>query len=574
VLKSRTAAASLLDILNGILDFSKIEAGKLDLEAVPFPLETLLRELSVIVSSSLGDKELEVLYDVDPRVPAQLVGDPLRLKQVLINLCGNAVKFTQGGEIIVEVKPEEQGSRLKFSVIDTGLGISPEQKVLIFHAFSQADVSTSRRFGGTGLGLTISQRLVRMMGGTIDVDSEPGKGSRFSFSLALPPAQEPPPAPAPQRVLMVSRNPAARRVLAGMARAAGWPCEVHPSVAEAEKSLNPPTPWTVAVVDLWTVEAADWMACTRLRQTFPSIRVLGLVNLRQLETVRASASAPAGFHGFLVKPFTVSMLAESAQELAVETVPAEAKALPRRLEGARLLLAEDNPFNQQVGLELLEREGALVSVACDGAEAVRKLTEAAVPFDAVLMDMRMPGMDGLEATRLIRRTLGMTGLPIIAMTANALPSDKAACFEAGMDDHIAKPIERDKLVETLSRFVRRSEPAAPVFDGRAALERLGNDPATLDKVLAFWLQGSDALGGDLEAARDTESLIRYFHSLKGSAATVGGTALSQFAAKIERLLIERPQEFQLEPIARETHTLVEALRHEIDAHLRASVRAS
>ncbi len=571
VLKSRTAAASLLDILNGILDFSKIEAGKLDLEAVPFPLETLLRELSVIVSSSLGDKELELLYDVDPRVPPYLVGDPLRLKQILINLCGNAVKFTQSGEIIVEVKPDETlESRLRFSVVDSGLGISPEQKAIIFHAFSQADVSTSRRFGGTGLGLTISQRLVRMMGGTITVDSEPGQGSRFSFSLPLSSAPGPAVLPAQQRAVIVSRNAAARRILADMAATAAWPCEVYPSVAEAEKSLNPEASWTVAVVDLWTVETADWMACTRLRKTIPSIRVLGLVNPHQLEAVRASASAPAGFHGFLVKPFTIPMLAEAVVELAGGDLPApERKPLPRRLEGVRLLVAEDNPFNQQVALELLESEGALVSVACDGAEAIVKLGEAAVPFDAVLMDMRMPGMDGLEATRLIRRTLGMTDLPIIAMTANALPSDKAACFEAGMDDHIAKPIGRDKLVETLGRFVRRSEPTAAVFDGAAALERLGNDEATLDKVLAFWLRSSETLGTELEtAAGDTERLTRYFHSLKGSAATVGGAALSQFAARMERLLLDRPKDFELESVARETRELVAALVRAVENHLK------
>ena len=576
--KSRTAAASLLDILNGILDFSKIEAGKLDLEAVPFQLDRLLRDLSVIVASGIGDKEIEFLFEVDSRIPAVLIGDPLRLKQVLINLCGNAVKFTQSGEIVIGIalRSDSPDAELEFSVTDTGLGITPEQQEIIFQAFSQADVSTSRRFGGTGLGLTISQRLVKMMGGTIGVASEPGKGSRFSFVLRLPLGTQPAPVPTPsRRALIVSNNGTVRRILGEMARSSGWESESFETTALAVKRARGSTGWDAAFVDLLTIDSEEWMSCTDLRNTDPRLRVIGLLNPSQQEALSASATEPAGFDNFLVKPFTASMLLDAAEEPKPDSPLEHPKSAPE-LTGLRILVAEDNLFNQQVALELLQAEGAVVTVARDGKEAIEKIQRAAEPFDAVLMDMRMPEMDGLEATRIVRQTLALTAVPIIAMTANALPSDQAACFEAGMNGHIAKPIARKALVHTLLRFVVPSRQTVPVFDGKGAFQRLGNDEGTFEKVLAYWVRGSGSLKNDLReaASREHGDLVRFFHSLKGSAATVGGMAVTAFAAEVEKSLADDPAGFHLDTVMLELERRVEALVQEIDQYLKTKLSAS
>jgi CheY-like chemotaxis protein len=277
------------------------------------------------------------------------------------------------------------------------------------------------------------------------------------------------------------------------------------------------------------------------------------------------------FDAVLVKPFTPGMLACAVEEAQKRSAsPQPGPALPQRLTGIRLLVAEDNPFNQQVALELLEAEGARVSMVGDGTEAIEKVQEARIPFDAVLMDMRMPGLDGLEATRIIRTSLGFTSLPIIAMTANAMPSDRVSCLEAGMDDHIAKPIDREVLVTTLLRYVKR-ETEQPVFEARQALERFANNDSTFERVLAYWLDSSPNLQPDLEkaAAEGPGSLVRFFHSLKGSAATVGGSELALFARKYEAQVSEDAQGFRLDEARDGLRSRVSALRDAVEEYLKA-----
>jgi PAS domain S-box-containing protein len=337
--KTEGAARSLLGLLNDILDFSKVEAGKMTLDPRPFNLDKMLSDLAVILAPNVGSKFVQMRFDARPDVPRHLVGDDMRLQQVLINLGGNAVKFTEQGEVVVGVRLVERGASdalLEFSVRDTGIGIAPENQAHVFDGFSQAEASTTRRFGGTGLGLAISSRLVMLLGGSLQLSSVAGQGSTFSFQLRLP--------------------------LAG---------------------------------------------------------------------------APA------------------TQPVVAATGGADASAKPKRLQGLRLLVVEDNKINQMVARGLLVKEGAEITMADNGALGVAAVAAANPPFEAVLMDVQMPVMDGYTATQAIRSELGMTTLPIIAMTANAMSTDRDACLQAGMDDHVGKPFELDHLVATLLRLTGR-----------------------------------------------------------------------------------------------------------------------
>jgi PAS domain S-box-containing protein len=353
VSKTEGAAQSLLGLLNDILDFSKIDAGKLELEARPFGLDRLLRDLSVIVSGNIGAKPVTVLFELDPAVPNVLIGDALRLQQVLINLSGNAIKFTAQGKIVIRILLLAQTDalcRLRFSVRDSGIGIAPENQKHIFDGFSQAEASTTRRYGGTGLGLSISKRLVALMGGELKLESVLGQGSTFYFELEL--------------VASTHATPDEQERLAA------------PLLTSLHVPLKPGAP--------------------------------------------------------VVRP-----------------------AKPRRLEGLRLLVVEDNLVNQQVARELLKHEGAMVEIADNGELGVAAVASAAPQFDAVLMDLQMPVMDGYAASRAIRQKLGLTRLPIIAMTANAMASDREACLAAGMNEHVGKPFNLKHLVEVLQRLTRQ-----------------------------------------------------------------------------------------------------------------------
>ncbi len=478
--KTEGAARSLLGLLNDVLDYSKVEAGKMTLDPRPFRLDRLMRDLSVILSANVGARNIEVLFDVDPAVPKCLFGDDMRLQQVLINLGGNAIKFTSAGEVVLHLRVVEQTAQdvlVEFAMQDSGIGIAPENHAHIFSGFSQAEASTTRRFGGTGLGLAISSRMVGLLGGTLAVDSVLGQGSRFHFQIRFPLAEMPPadsPAPAipalgALKTLIVDDNTVARDVLRHTVEAMGWQVDTAASGAEAiahieARAAEKKPMYEVIFMDWQMPEMDGWEASQRIRQlatgAITPIVIMVTAHGRELLSQR-SADEHALINGFLVKPVTASMLLDAvvdakaaARAAAQGQNPTAPKAIikPKRLQGLRILVVEDNKINQMVAKGLLAQEGATVTLADDGQLGVAAVAAEQPAFDAVLMDVQMPVMDGYAATRTIRQELGLTALPIIAMTANAMASDRAACLAAGMNDHVGKPFELDHLVAMLLRF--------------------------------------------------------------------------------------------------------------------------
>ena len=480
------AAEALLGIINDILDFSKIEAGKLDLEQVPFDLGQVMDDLANQLGMSAADKGLELVFAEPPGLPKALVGDPSRLRQVLLNLGSNAVKFTPRGEVAVAIGLERQdaaGVELRFSVRDTGIGLSESQRQRLFQPFTQADASMSRRFGGTGLGLAISQRLVRMMGGELSVHSTPGQGSTFSFSLrfgeqhgtgARPDARQQGLRGA--RVLIVDDNACAREVLGEMAAALGLRFDTAGSGEQAlrlvEQADAADMPYDLVLLD-WKMPGMDGVAClcalaVQAQRRHPPPAVLMITAFNRDEAQKALAALRLEVGALLSKPVTPSTLLEacsSALGLAArrpsrgERRQQVAQGQRGALKGARILLVEDNAINRELAIELLSGAGVSVTVAEDGSEALDVLDRQ--PFDGVLMDCQMPVMDGYAATRALRRRPGLQALPVIAMTANAMVGDREKALEAGMNDHVAKPVRSDELFATLARWVRVGREAVP-----------------------------------------------------------------------------------------------------------------
>ena len=460
------AARSLLGLLNDILDFSKVEAGKMTLDPRPFQLDKMLRELDVVLSANMDKKDIQIRFDVQAGVPQGLIGDDMRLRQVLTNLGGNAIKFTSNGEVVLSVRMVERQDTtvvLEFSMRDTGIGIAPEKQEHIFSGFSQAESNTTRRFGGTGLGLSISKRLVDLMGGELQLHSTLGKGSTFYFQIRF--------------------------------------------------GLTPVT------------------------------------------NVRLSEHLPP---------------------------PAKNAGGTRRLAGMRILVIEDNKINQLVAQGLLSQEGASVTLADNGQLGVEAVTQAKGAFDVVLMDLQMPVMDGYTATRTIRQELGLVDLPIVAMTANAMASDRTACLEAGMNDHVGKPFELDHLVAVLLEHTGYS-PAASVdpaphpatspahfsidsdqpsaMDVEGALSRLGGNTTVYTNILeAFVLdvmQVPDQLAAQLTQTQPADA-VRTLHTLKGLAATVGATQLARIAAQMETRVKSGVTEFEHVEIGSQLRTAIHA----------------
>lgn len=566
--KAEGAARALLTILNDTLDFSKIEAGKMEVDPQPFQLDQLLRDLSVILAPAVRDKPVELLFDIGPEVPRSLVGDAMRLQQVLVNLGGNALKFTERGEVAVRIRrlaDEAERVRLQFEVSDTGIGISAEQQQRLFTGFTQAEAGITRRYGGTGLGLVISQRLVALMGGQLQLDSQVGEGSRFRFALWLPKGSEPQLAPAApsMRVLIVDDHPATLAVLARQAEGLGWQVSTATSgeaglqqVMEAEQRGEP----IEAVLLDYRLPGLDgFETARRLRQTVSGLHtpLLVMITAHGRELLAAHAEEAALLDGFLVKPITPSMM-QDALAGASHPPPPVVPPATQRLQGLRLLLVEDNAINQQVASELLAAEGAQVSVASNGLQAVKRLRESASDFDAVLMDMQMPEMDGLTATRVMRQQLGLGSLPIVAMTANASAADRQACLQAGMNDHVGKPFDLQQLVEVLltqvgSRALSQlGEPGdlpprqAPASDPlaaaaaragvalEAALARMGGLREVYQRMLAAFV---GELPVQLQALQQDEAAAeraRRLHTLKGVSATLGLDALAAQLQRAER----------------------------------------
>jgi len=566
--KTQTAARSLLGLLNDILDFSKVEADKMVLEHAPFRIDTLMRELSVIFSSSIGNKDVEVLFAIDPKLPACVVGDALRLRQILINLAGNAIKFTKQGEVVVSlqvVKQADDRTEIEFAVRDSGIGISPEQLAYVFEGFSQAEASTTRRFGGTGLGLAISQRLVSLMGGELFVKSEFGVGSHFYFTLsfentkddAIPSAPSNPIANQQLRALVVDDNYSAREVLLSMINTLGWHGESAGSGSDAlamlQRSATGPFPFDVVFMDWKMPDMDGWEATDRIRQLQHGrdapIVIMVTAHGRELLAERLQTQRNL-LNGFLVKPITASMLLDAVIDASQLPLRVAAKKGEMRLAGLRLLVVEDTIMNQQVAQELLMSEGAYVEVADGGITGVEKAVTAQPPFDAVLMDIQMPDMDGYVATGKIRLVLGTHTPHIIAMTANAMAADKAACLAAGMSDHIGKPVDLDVLVNTillhcgaknvnLSPVVSENSTLLQDFEGIAldiALRRLGGDKWLFANLARRFGPDMDALAADLRRSMecgDQAKMAMLTHSLKGTAGTMGATALAEYAASVE-----------------------------------------
>ncbi len=587
--KAEGAAKSLLGLLNDVLDFSKIEAGKMALDPQPFRMDRMLRDLSVILSANVGAKPVEVLFDVDPAMPHVMVGDAMRLQQVLINLGGNAIKFTSEGEVVVQFKVVEHSAQhtlLRIAVRDTGIGIAPEHVSHIFDGFSQAEASTTRRFGGSGLGLSICKRLVELMGGNLQIDSQPDRGSTFYFTVALacadavPGDPEPIPqrVPSPMQVLVVDDNAVARELLQAMCQSWSWQTDVAGSGTQALALLEARAqamlpPYDAVFVD-WLMPGLDgWETIAHMRemgaQAISPITVMVTAHGRDMLSQR-SLQEQSYLNAFLIKPITASLLFDTVADARAGMSNLRAKPRNRadrvgRLEGMRLLVVEDNLINQQVARELLSEEGAQVAIASNGQLGVDAVACAEPPFHAVLMDIQMPVMDGYAATQAIRAELGLTSLPIIAMTANAMASDREACLSAGMDDHVGKPFDLTHLVTVLQMHTRRGKPGlltqrsagpstpAPVaippstgcatdgVDAEGAISRLTGNTGLYASILRTYLNDLATQPAQLRqllACGDVVGATRLLHTLKGVSATVGAVDMTNTAKAAEAELLQ------------------------------------
>ncbi|GAB4069042.1 response regulator [Ancylobacter sonchi] len=518
--KIKQASTALLGLINDILDFSKIEAGKLVLEKSCFDIREEVEATVDIAGLKAAEKRVAVNVAFEPNVPDMVVGDALRLNQVILNLVGNAVKFTDRGEVQVAVRrlPDTTPSDvvLEIAVRDTGIGMDAEQQANLFRSFAQADSSTTRKFGGTGLGLAITKQLVELMGGTIGVVSTQGKGSVFTVTVRLEegfaqPAkvEEFPPELLSLRVLIVDDNPGAREILHAIFT--GWSLQTDlaasapEALAALEAAAAQGTPYDLLLVD-WkmpTMSGVDLVRELERTPTLTRLPVALMVSAYAREDAMAAARN-AGVAAFLVKPIDPRMLLDTIVDLfrpkseAEQNTPSgldTAGGIPMvsaSVRGARVLLVEDNEINSEVAFEILTDGGLLVELAGNGRIACEMVLDADRHYDAVLMDVQMPEMDGFEATRRIRRTIPSSQLPIIAMTAHAYERERQACLTAGMDDHIAKPVDPQLLIGTLDRWILRHRdgvrrttvdaPAAPQAPAVAAVETL-RAPAGLPDML-------------------------------------------------------------------------------------------
>lgn len=564
--KAYGASQSLLGLLNDILDYSKIEAGKLQLDLHPIQLEPLMCDLAVVLSGNQAQKTVEVMFDLDPALPAVLIGDGQRLQQILINLSGNALKFTAQGNVIVSLRQLERSEaqvKVRIAVTDTGIGITDEQLKRIFDGFSQAEASISRRYGGTGLGLAISKRLINLMGGELQVESRVGEGSRFWFDLEFAIDAQQIPIKAACAVvdknlhmLVVDDNPVARELLVQMSSDLEWSAEAAQDATEAMACIKAAyaegQPFDLILMDL-IMPGMDGLNAARLIRDSAGDARMPLVIMVTAHGREALADseqdADAPFAAFLTKPVTPKQLADTVARV-ISGAPARrittAYQVSKRLEGLRLLVVEDNPLNRQVAQELLMGEGAQVFLAEGGQQGVDTVIGTQNVFNAVLMDIQMPGIDGLEATRLIRQDARFADLPIIAMTANASVADRQVCLAAGMSDHIGKPIDLDKLVATLQHWTGTtapenvtSEPPTGVAteNSEAVLRRFGGNLKLLQRMLSNFepemrkqLQqlNSHASQGDVKA------VLAQLHMLKGSSGTMGARQLAEQAAELEQ----------------------------------------
>ncbi len=558
----RASAYALLSLINNLLDFSKIEAGKLELQEIPFEPERFVEETVKIAAVKAHNKGIELAFRIDPAVPQRLLGDPDRLRQVLLNLVDNAVKFTERGEVVVRVGVREIAAGralMHFAVRDSGIGIPPERQKRIFKAYDQGDPAVSRRYGGTGLGLAVSARLVGLMGGRIGVKSEPGKGSLFAFTARLgipgPGAAAETPLSAPpalRRVLLVEDNEAARRITGEILARAGIGHLAAADAGEAKRLLSGPGVPDAVILDsdLPGEDGFALAAWLRRERGFagPIVMLLTFKNLKRKPEcdalgVEAAIVKPYGFTGL------VHALSEAAAGAGRRPEPERPAAAPppakETMPSLRLLVAEDTPFNQKFILRLLERWGLSAVLAADGREALARFAEE--PFDAVLMDVQMPEMDGLEAAAAIRKLEAQTGrprTPIIAMTAHAVQGDRERCLAAGMDDYLPKPIDAAALKRILEARVPAARPRVEpsrLPEERSLLEGFGGDREFFREVVEVFLNDHPRQIELLRRAAeqgDAAAFRRAAHSLKGM---LRGFRFEPGAEKAERLEREAEQ---------------------------------
>ncbi len=551
----RTSGEALLRIIDDILDFSKIEAGKLELEEQPLDVRDCAEGALDLVALSASDKEIELGCLVDRDVPDAILGDPTRLRQALGNLLANAVKFTDVGEVVLTVAAVEGGDgrrRLRFSIRDTGIGIPAERMHRLFESFSQVDPSTTRRYGGTGLGLTISKRLAELMGGTLSVESEEGSGSTFHFEIL---ARETAPPARPdrrednswivgKRLLVVDDSATNREIVTRQAESWGMIVEAVERPSEALARVRSGESFDVAVLDLQMPEM-DGLELARQLRRYRDERALPLLLLTSIGRLAEARGAPE-FGAQLTKPVKASQLYDAlvrvlAAAAAPDSAPDGDRDAARPATAAlSLLVAEDNAVNRQLALALLGRLGQQADVVENGREALEALERE--PYDVVLMDVQMPELDGLEATRRIRDRFGPDGPTIIAMTANAMEGDREKCLAAGMDDYLSKPIRPDDLERALARC--RPRGAHEALD-HETLDRLasslgGGDAgreAVAELVDAFLDDGAvqmATLRGAVERG-DSEEAHRAAHTLKSNGATFGAQPFSELCRELEAL---------------------------------------
>jgi len=567
LLMARGSGDTLLRVINDILDFSKIESGTLELEELEFDLPATVQDVVKMMAVPARQKNLELVCEIDSGVPNRVLGDSARLRQILFNLVGNAIKFTAAGEVLVEVR-EYGGTanppEILFRVADTGIGIPPEKHASIFHPFSQADTSTTRKYGGTGLGLTIVSRLVSMMGGRIWVESEVGKGSQFFFTVKLRPADRKPTNAAPLadrelagiRVLVVDDNATNNRILRETCVGWGMVCRSTTSTTQAlqllQQAQQESAPYDIAILDsimpdldgfqlLQPIRADPRLATTRVMMLTSADRDADRTRCREL-----------GIQGYLVKPVCKQEL-RSAIQLVMQhagddSIVTRSGIHPTRTS-LRILVAEDNVVNQKFLQRLLQRMGHLTAVAGNGLQAVQ-FYQAGV-FDLIFMDVQMPEMDGYSATMAIRdlEKDSARHVPIIAMTAHALKGDRAKCLAAGMDDYLSKPARLSEIESALARATATGIPAGTfgestlpndteraVWDRVAALDRLGGDESLLNELIETFFSEYPTLAARLSQALahgDLGSLREPAHTLKGSLGVLGLPGTASLAQAIE-----------------------------------------
>ena len=585
--KIESSSRNLLGIINDILDFSKIEAGKLIIEQIPFSLSGMIQEIVTVVQPKAREKNLELGIDLGAGLPATVLGDPLRMSQVLLNLLSNAVKFTERGSVVVTVRgqPRPDGTCiLEFQIQDTGIGMTPAQQAGLFRPFTQADSSTTRHFGGTGLGLAISRQLVELMGGDIGVESAAGVGSRFRFRVPCPVAEEaPPPIRLPEdvmvkRALVVDDCEAIRSILADMLENFGLTVELADGGVSALARLEAAAAGTADPVE---VVILDWrMPDLDGVKTLRRINRLSGLNPRVIMTTAYGGDSVKDALGdervsaVLDKPVTPSTMFDALMHAFDRPLQAAGGGgssggqseddIPV-LRGRRVLVVEDNAINQQVACGLLELTEVDLSLASSGDEALSLLRD--YEYDAVLMDIQMPGLDGYQTTGIIRRDLGLTALPIIAMTAHAMAGDRERCLASGMNDHVAKPISPPALYSALRHWltapdrplsgggagaaIRRPRSAPPVMaqlstpfpealpgiDVSAARRHVNGNLALLRRILLEF-GNSQSTGAeklwDAVTGQRWDQVSRIAHTLKGTAATIGALEVSRLAGELER----------------------------------------